>query len=109
MRSGQLLGCGVVRVEVVRGVVDRRQKSCVEEFLDLVPDIVSDDQMWKDAAELAWTMDREGKVIPATDVVIAACALRAGAEVVTLDPHFDSVPGLRHRVDLPRSPIRLGE
>lgn len=34
------------------------------------------------------------RVIPAQDVLIAACALRAGVPVLTGDRHFDAIPGL---------------
>lgn len=40
-------------------------------------------------------MDRQGHMIPLTDIVIAACALEEGAAVLTNDRHFELVPGLR--------------
>jgi predicted nucleic acid-binding protein len=44
---------------------------------------------------LAWELDRQGDVLPLTDLVIASCALRIDAAVLTLDHHFALVPGLR--------------
>ena len=40
---------------------------------------------------------RAGTPIPTNDVWIAAHAFEAGAELVSLDAHFDSVPGLLYR------------
>jgi predicted nucleic acid-binding protein len=47
-----------------------------------------------EAAELAWTLDRKGIVIPAQDLVIACCAHRIGAVVLTMDAHFRRIPDL---------------
>ncbi len=33
--------------------------------------------------------------MPAQDIIIAACAIRADAAVLTYDRHFDAIPGLR--------------
>ena len=52
-------------------------------------------QIWDRAAQLAWSLDRQGRVLPAQDILIAAHALQAGATVLTLDAHFQSIPGLR--------------
>jgi predicted nucleic acid-binding protein len=49
---------------------------------------------------LAWELDREGEVLPLTDVAIAACAKRVGATVITTDLHFAKVPGLKVRAEL---------
>jgi predicted nucleic acid-binding protein len=55
----------------------------------------TDAAFWPEATDLAWKLDRQGKVIPGTDIVIAACALRTSAAVMTSDAHFQSIDGLR--------------
>ena len=49
---------------------------------------------YDEATELAWSLDRSGQVIPATDILIAVSALHVGASVLTLDQHFSVVPRL---------------
>jgi len=44
--------------------------------------------------ELAWKLDREGKGMQVTDLVIATCALQVEATVLTLDSDFLRVPSL---------------
>lgn len=95
LRSGEVCGCGVVRAEVLRGVVDPAQKSRIEEFFELLPEVPCDAELWREAANLAWRLDRQGKVLPLTDIVIAACAFRAGATLISTDPHFGEIPDLR--------------
>jgi predicted nucleic acid-binding protein len=52
-------------------------------------------RLWEEAADLAWKLDRKGIVIPGTDVIIAACAMKIGAAVLTSDAHFQRIEGLR--------------
>jgi predicted nucleic acid-binding protein len=51
--------------------------------------------VWERAEQLAWSLDRQGVVLPSPDLLIAACALHANATVLTADAHFQSIPGLR--------------
>ncbi|OYV06897.1 MAG: hypothetical protein CFE26_03850 [Verrucomicrobiales bacterium VVV1] len=50
--------------------------------------------LWDEVWQLAWKLDRQGKVLPLQDIVIACCANRAGAAVMTTDRHFDLIDGL---------------
>jgi predicted nucleic acid-binding protein len=40
-------------------------------------------------------MERRGQTIPSPDLVIACCAQRLGAAVLTLDQHFTHIPKLK--------------
>jgi predicted nucleic acid-binding protein len=84
-------------VEVLRGVLDPRQRSRVEAFFDLLPEVPMDRELWQKAADLAWKLDREGRVLPVTDLIIAVSALDSGAAVITRNKHFWEVPGLECR------------
>lgn len=52
-------------------------------------------KLWQRASSLAWSLDRLGKVMQVTDLLIAACALEAEAAVLTCDSDFAGVPGWR--------------
>lgn len=86
--------CGVVRCEVARGVKSKSALAKLRRFWDVMVYVPTDNKLWAEAEELLCSLDRMGRQIPLPDAVIAACALRAGAAVLTLDAHFDSVPGL---------------
>ncbi len=90
-----IVGCDLVRCEVLRGIVRPKAKAYLTEFLDLLVHVTMDHRAWRDTEALAWELDRAGKVLPLTDVIIAVCALRADAAVLTLDRHFESIPKLR--------------
>ena len=77
IRARALAICGVIRVEVIRGVISARQKARVAELFDALEEAPTDAALWEDAAERAWTLDRKGIVLPLTDILIAACARAA--------------------------------
>lgn len=56
--------------------------------------IPSTNAVWQTTSELAWQLDRQGKVLPIQDIHIAACALAINAVVLTYDAHFHEIPGI---------------
>jgi predicted nucleic acid-binding protein len=87
--------CGVVRAEVGRGIRQPKVRGRFKAFWDVMLNVPTDNRIWDAVEELAWRLDREGEVLPLTDLVIASCAKRIGAAVLTLDHHFARIPGLR--------------
>lgn len=97
-----LATCGMVRVEVLRGIKDPGIRTGVSRFLNVLQNVPTDNRLWDQTAELAWELDRQGWVIPAADVVIACAARRISAVVLTNDKHFARIPGLAVRAWPPR-------
>ena len=90
-----LVICGMVRLEVLRGLTSLKLMTRLSAFMDVLCNVPGDDLFWNEATDLAWKLDRKGIVIPAADAVIAASALRLGASVLTSDAHFQRIDGLR--------------
>jgi predicted nucleic acid-binding protein len=65
-----------------------------------VPEVPLTATLLINAANLAWTLDRQGKILPVTDIIIAACAQVAKAELITEDLHFQKIPNLKVRAEL---------
>ncbi|RYD50338.1 MAG: PIN domain-containing protein [Verrucomicrobiaceae bacterium] len=87
--------CGMVRLEVLRGVKVPRFYQSISSLMDVMINVPSDNRLWNEATGLAWNLDRKGFVIPGADAVIAASALRIEASVMTSDAHFSKIDGLR--------------
>jgi len=100
LRSGQLYNSGVVRAEVLRGIKSPSMRDEACDFFDIVPEVPCDARLWRQVSDLGWTLGRRGKWPPVTDLVIAACARRVGARVVTLDAHFYDIPDLDVSADI---------
>lgn len=92
---GSLATCGMIRLEVLRGLRDPKLFARISALMDVMIHLPSDNRLWSEATDLAWQLDRKGMVIPSADVVIAASALRLGAAVLTFDAHFQQIDGLR--------------
>jgi predicted nucleic acid-binding protein len=90
-----LATCGMVKLEVCRGLrvtgVRHRYEAAFAE-MQYAP---TNSSTWERTARLAHELDRAGKTIPAPDLVIAACALAIDASILTVDRHYQFVPGLR--------------
>lgn len=86
--------CGVVRCEVGRGIKLERVLHKFQSAWEVMLYVPTDNRLWAEAERLLWKLDRAGTHLPLPDAVIACCALRIGAVVLTFDRHFDAVPGL---------------
>lgn len=86
--------CGVVVLEVCRGIRDPHLLRRIRERFSVMVFVPTSSSVWERAAQLAWSLDRQGKVLPTPDLIVAASALQVGAAVLTSDAHFRAVPGL---------------
>ena len=86
--------CGIVRCEVARGIRDEDLLEKFQERWDVMQFVPTDSRLWADVESMAWRLDRTGKTLPLADIIIACCALRIGAVVLTFDQHFQSIPGI---------------
>jgi predicted nucleic acid-binding protein len=93
--------CGVVRCEIIRGARSPKARKALSGFLDCLLYIPTLNNVWEAAEDILWSCDRAGHIIPLTDAVIAACAMKADAAVLTYDKHFGYIPGLRVVRDYP--------
>lgn len=87
--------CDIVRVEVLRGIVQPKAHEKFAMFFDLLVHVPMDRRAWRQTEELAWELDRRGHTLPLPDLIIAICAIRANAEVLTRDEDFRLVPKLQ--------------
>ncbi len=92
--SGNLVICGMIRIEVLRGISSPRIHQKISSFMDIMINVPTPSSFWENATELAWKLDRKGNVIPAQDIIIATCAFLSHAAVLTSDRHFHYVDGL---------------
>ncbi|NJK92515.1 MAG: PIN domain nuclease [Blastochloris sp.] len=89
-----LVTCGMIRLELLRGIRVLRHRQMLESLLDVMINVPTDNRIWEEATDLAWRLDRSGLTLPAQDILIATCAFREDAMVMTLDHHFQNIPGL---------------
>ncbi len=93
--STEIAGCDVVRCEVLRGMIRPKGRADLAAFFACLVHLPMDYRAWQETEDLAWQLDRAGKVLPLPDLIIAVCTLRAGAALLTNDAHFAMIPQLR--------------
>jgi predicted nucleic acid-binding protein len=87
--------CGVVQVEVLRGIKHKAAYLRMEATMGSMIYIPTHNRVWERAYRTAWELDRRGVVMQLTDILIAVCAAEADAAVLTLDSDFLRFPGAR--------------
>lgn len=100
--QGTCFSCGIIRIEVLRGFKDQRQKAKLDLLFGAIPEIPISNLLIQRATELAWKLDRAGKILPLGDLLIAQCAIDSGAWLVTEDKHFNVIAGVKVRKVLPK-------
>lgn len=93
--SGDLATCGMVRLEVERGLRVEKIRRCLGSFFDVLINVPTNNKIWELATSLAWSLDRAGTTLPAQDILIATCAQEIGAAILTDDKHFEAFEGLQ--------------
>jgi hypothetical protein len=76
------------------GPSEQRLLRELERDLEKVP---TPPAVWDSASDLARTCRRAGVSVPATDILIAACAEHHDLEILHRDAHFDHIARVRHQ------------
>ena len=84
----------MVRLELWNGAGGEREKKVLREFERLLPDLKIDEDVWGGACELARRARSAGVSVPATDLLIAACAKRHRADLEHSDSDFTKLSEL---------------
>jgi predicted nucleic acid-binding protein len=87
--------CGVVRCEVGRALKHENTRKRFQQIWDVMINVPTDNRLWAQVEQLLWTLDRDGITVSLTDAVIACCAIRIDAIVLTYDADFWRIPGVR--------------
>lgn len=85
---------GIIWGEVLRGRSDPHVRDRYDRAFSLTRMLHLSAAGWQRVSRLAWELDRQGEVLPLTDLIIAVTALEHGACVLTFDRHFQKIPGL---------------
>lgn len=86
-RDGAAL-CGVVQAELMQGAKGRKELDQLDFLLANVPCLEITAADWLSAGRLLVQLRAKGLQVPLSDALIAVCAKRHQAPVLTLDQHF---------------------
>ena len=89
LTAGEACWCPLVRLELWNGAAGDRDRRILRDFESVLPELSIDDDVWASAYHLARRARAAGVSVPATDILIAACARRYGAGLETADSDFE--------------------
>ena len=87
--------CGIVRVEVGRALRLMERWKKFQAAWNVMLNVPTDNRIWEEVEAMTWQLDRSGVILPLPDLVIACCAKRIDAVVLTFDEHFKEIPGVK--------------
>ncbi len=97
LKDGDACWCPIVSLELWNGAGGERERAVLRQFERVLAALAIDEAVWSLARSLAREARRRGITMPATDLLIAACARHHGAELETADADFDLLEGVRVR------------
>ena len=89
----------IIEMELLRGVKPA-QKSSLGHLMAVVPSLPLDRDDFQMAGDMMNRLLSKGITVPPLDGLIASACLRRDLEILTLDRHFELVPGMK------RHPLR---
>ncbi len=95
IETGQASICGVVTYELIQGAKSAEESSHLAGVLLALPYIEMTSDLWTKAGNISSGLRGKGMTLPMSDLLIGAIALEHNIEVLTLDTHFASIPGLK--------------
>jgi len=90
LQKEQAISCGVVLVEILKGAKNERDFQALHKCLAALPQIPIDNPVIERAAHWGFILDRKGKVVSTTDLLIAAAAYKK-ARLLHIDSNFELI------------------
>lgn len=90
----EVVTCGVVLYELLQGIKNQREEVLVQNAFKALSHLEMTRDLWISAGRLSAQLRRDGHTLPFSDIMIAAIALDSGCVILTIDRHFEVIPGL---------------
>lgn len=98
LQREEAVSCGIVIVEILRGAKTEKDFQSLKDSLTSLPQILIDETVIERASRWGFLLDRKGKVVSTTDLIIASAAYNK-ARLLHVDSDFNviaSVVDLEH-------------
>ena len=91
---GEVATCGMILYELIQGIRSLKEEQLVLSALQAVTHLEMSAELWIKAGRLSAGLRKNGHTLPLSDLVIATLALEHKLSVLTIDGHFEAIPGL---------------
>jgi predicted nucleic acid-binding protein len=96
LEDGTARWCPIIRLELWNGAGGDREKKVLRQFERHIPELEFTGELWGVACDLARRCRAAGVTVPATDLLIYACARHHGARLEHVDSDFDQLAEVDH-------------
>ncbi len=92
--QGEVYTCGVVLYELLQGIRNPGEDEQVCTAFDALTMLEISAATWVAAARFSSNLRRQGITLPLSDILIATVAVENKLTILTIDAHFQKIPGL---------------
>lgn len=90
LQREEAISCGIVTVEILRGAKNEKDFQALHDSLISLPQIPIDEIVIERASKWGFLLDRKGKSVSTTDLLIAAAAYKR-ARILHADNDFERI------------------
>jgi predicted nucleic acid-binding protein len=94
LETGEAAWCPMVRLELWNGARGEHEKRVLRDMDRDLPELAIDEAVWRKGRDLARKARRSGITVPATDLLIAACARHHNVSIEHDDEHLAALTRL---------------
>jgi predicted nucleic acid-binding protein len=94
LMRGEVVTCGIVLFELLQGVKSDKEEALLLNAFQAVPLLEMTGALWTRAGRLSSQLRKNGHTVPLSDILIATLALEHSCSLLSVDRHFDDIPGL---------------
>ena len=86
---------GIVLTEILQGAKIKTEFDAILKSMLALPLLEASLTTWIEAGRISFALRKKVITIPTTDLIIACLALENNCSILTLDPHFQKIPGVK--------------
>jgi predicted nucleic acid-binding protein len=90
LQRDEVVSCGIIMVEILRGAKNEKDFESLRDSLMSLPQIPIDETVVERASRWGFLLERKGKVVSTTDLIIASAAYK-NACLLHSDSDFDTI------------------
>ncbi len=91
MDDDKICCIGLILAELLQGAKSSKELNTIKEFLHVFDFLPESIDLWDEAGELSFILQRKGETVGLSDCYISVVTKSANAKLLTLDKHFSAV------------------
>ena len=91
LKDNKAATCGIIKTELLVHTRTKKEYILLESDFNSIHWFETDSRVYNKASHIGFSLKRKGITIPATDLIIASCALINNSFLLHFDKHFDHI------------------